>query len=58
MDYKPPALEEVQKSGVMPWLEVNADELTGRLLYQTRSARRYGILRISGTAGRRVLYSK
>jgi small subunit ribosomal protein S4 len=24
------ALEEVQKSGVMPWLEVNADEMTGR----------------------------
>lgn len=24
------ALEEVQKSGVLPWLEVNADEMTGR----------------------------
>lgn len=24
------ALEEVQKSGVMPWLEVNSDEMTGR----------------------------
>jgi len=24
------ALEEVQKSGVMPWLEVNADEMSGR----------------------------
>jgi small subunit ribosomal protein S4 len=26
------ALEEVQKSGVMPWLEVNADEMTGRFV--------------------------
>ena len=26
------ALEEVQKSGVMPWLEVNADDMTGRFV--------------------------
>ena len=26
------ALEEVQKSGVMPWLEINADEMTGRFV--------------------------
>jgi len=30
MDSIRQALEEVQKSGVMPWLEVNADEMTGR----------------------------
>ncbi len=30
MDTIRQALEEVQKSGVMPWLEVNADEMTGR----------------------------
>jgi len=30
MDTIPKTLEEVQKSGVMPWLEVNADEMTGR----------------------------
>ncbi len=26
------SLEEVQKSGVMPWLEVNADDMTGRFV--------------------------
>ncbi|MEJ5184216.1 MAG: 30S ribosomal protein S4, partial [Rectinemataceae bacterium] len=30
MDAVRAALEEVQKSGVMPWIEVNADEMTGR----------------------------
>ncbi len=30
MDTIRQALEETQKSGVMPWLEVNADEMTGR----------------------------
>lgn len=30
MDTIRQALEEVQKSGVMPWLEVNADEMAGR----------------------------
>lgn len=30
MDTVRHALEEVQRSGVMPWLEVNVDEMTGR----------------------------
>jgi small subunit ribosomal protein S4 len=30
MDTIRQALEEVQRSGVMPWLEVNVDEMTGR----------------------------